>query len=517
MSLHNVFHYLGMQDVADLVARVADGDAGDLRTRADVTATSGDTLDRTATTIGSVADQLFASWTGGAADVAKQALHRAAEERTQQGQQLHRSSQAFSTVADALEKVQSVGRACLAESETMGRTLERILADAADVANAAAPVLGLVNSVVDSVTGVDVAGAVQQFLTANLTPLSDKASGVLATMEQAIADYEAVLREQGEVLRTMPGVVRKDAGPVDLPGDADLRRGALFRSVYGRDPVSDADRLMGQALDAQGSDAGNRVPNANVTVVRIAPVPGAGVVHGAAFIGDPIALNPVTPGDPFNFGDARGFDPSAGPDRARISYDIDYETGVVVVRQNASRSLGGNAATGVPDVGVEQDPSGRTRLRIDGTDALAGDAASDVRGSVRADLLIDPHGGTSAASVSGQATLFPSWEAYQDRAGETGDPLLQQAPLLLPPEHLLGDGPMTRLMLPTMPVGPDPGALDAWRAQYHPGQEDQPMDHGFTLPTAFGDDFYHYPVPNQPYPSVDSFGRLVVPSADRVG
>lgn len=511
MPLHNVFHYLGIQDVADLVERVRVGDPDDLLARADACTSAATTLDRAADDTEAAAAQLSRGWAGQAADAAHRALLRAADARHHQGMQLHQSSSAFATVADALREVQRVGVECLARADALSDVLDRLIDQATDMLNTTVPLLGAANWAVEKVTGVDLEQTANQFLASNLGPIAEEATGVLDRMEAAIAAYESVLREQAEVLRTMPGVVRADAGPIDLPGDAELRQGALFRAVYGRDPVGAQDLLMARALDVQGPDGGNTDPNAVVTVVRIEPVPGAGVVHGSAFISQPGALNPADPSDPLDLGDGRGFNPSADPSDGRVTFDIDYETGVVVVRQNASHSALGQASVGHPDVGVEQAADGSVRVRIDATDPLGGPIATDARGSVRADLVIDPNGGTSAADINGKVTRYPAWEVYQDRSGTTGDPLLQR-----PEDDLPGYAGTANLGRPTVDVGEDPSVLTDWRDRYHPDQQSGPLTGGFSIPSLLGDDFYRYPVHTQPYPSADGDGRLVVPHADPV-
>lgn len=144
---------------------------------------------------------------------------------------------------------------------------------------------------------------------------------------------------------------------LDGPGDANLRRNALFRSVYGRDPVTPNDTLMAQALDMQGDDSGNTDPNSRV-----------------------------------------------------------------VLRQNASHTDSGVAAVGDPSVGVEQDPSGRVRLRMEATNPLAPQIAKDFHMSMRGDLVIDPHGGSGQADINGEVTRFLSWEVYQRHDNAVGLP-----------------------------------------------------------------------------------------------
>ncbi|HWE91232.1 MAG TPA: hypothetical protein VG317_17360, partial [Pseudonocardiaceae bacterium] len=344
-------------------------------------------------------------------------------------------------------------------------------------------------------------------------PIRDQALGLDSQMESAIRSYEAVLREQGTVLRSMPGIVRTDAGPVDGPGDADLRRNALFRSVYGRDPVSANDKLIAQAVDMQGDDSGNTDPNSRVVVLHIKPVPGAGVVYGSAFIGESEVFD-LRLKNPHDHGDHRGFDPNADPSKSRVSYYVDYETGVVVVRQNASHPDSGQAEVGDPSVGIEQDPAGKVRLHVEAANPLAPQVAQDGHVSVRGDLVIDPHGGSGQASVNGEVTRFPSWEVYQRQGNAVPTTLLQRHENDLPG----GTGPALGLPQPTVPVGQHPQQLDAWRQDYHPDQGHESwVQDALQYPLTRGDNFFQYPVGAAPYPSVNGSGALVVPDAHRVG
>ncbi|GAB2910731.1 hypothetical protein GCM10027047_06200 [Rhodococcus aerolatus] len=505
----NVFHYFGLQDVAELVARVDAGDPGDLHTRAEACTSGGAELATQAGNVEAAATALAGAWQGEAATAALQTLRTTVAQRREQGQQLQASASSLTTVATALEQAQAEGHRILGVSEGLSRALDSALDRVRDVLNATVPGAGVLNWAVDKVTGVDLESEAQDLLLSLTNPLREQALGLIDAMEQVIRGYEQVLGAQGEVLRALPGIVRADAGPVDQPGDRELREGAFFRSVYGHDPVTPADRRMAQALDVQGSDATNTDPNARVVVMRITPVPGAGVVHGDAFISADDELNPFSAGG-HDEGDDRGFSPGASAEDGRVSFDVDYENGVVVVRQNASHSTGGDADIGDPSVGIEQDPQGRVRLRVDATNPLAPEIAADNHVSVRGDLLIDPHGGTGPAEVNGAVTRFPSWEVYQDRDGQTGAPLLQRPENELP----LGAGPMVGLPQPTVPVGPHPGDLDDFRTQHHPDQGHDPfLDDLLQYPSTRGDSFYEYPLPNQPYPTVDSRGGLVVPRA----
>jgi uncharacterized protein YukE len=509
----NVFTYFGLQDVSQLAARVNAADASDLDRRATACTAAHGTLQRTSTDLTSLADTLQGGWTGTAAVAAIAKLRDAAAQRQRQATQLQTSATCFTTVAAAIRTAQATAARVSSESVGLGQELDNVLEKVESVINATSGA-GLVNWGVEKLTGVDLEQEATDLLVSLTQPLLDAASGLVSDMQAAIRTYEGVLRTQGQVLRTMPGVVRLDAGPVDTPGDAALRRGALFRAVYGRDPVTPNDMRVARALDMQGDDSGNVDPNARVVVIHITPVPGAGVVYGDAFIGIKNAFDPHSPSSLNDRGDDRGFDPNAAPDDSRASFVIDYENGVVVVRQNASHTDDGHAEVGDPTVGVEQDPSGRVRLQIEAANPLAPQVAQDAHVSVRGDVVIDPHGGVGTADANGKVTRFPSWEIYQSRDGAPPQTVLQRHENDTP----LGTGPMIGLPQPTVPVGQDPGALDAWRHTYHPDQgHESTLSELLQYPTTRGDDFFQYPVGQAPYPSVDGHGQLGLPQAHRVG
>jgi hypothetical protein len=250
-----------------------------------------------------------------------------------------------------------------------------------------------------------------------------------------------------------------------------------------------------------------------VVVLHIKPVPGAGVVYGSAFIGEDKVFDPRA-GSLDDRGDNRGFDPNADPSKSRVSFYVDYDTGVVVVRQNASHADSGQAEVGDPSVGVEQDPSGKVRLHMEAANPLAPQVAQDAHVSVRGDLVIDPHGGSGPAEVNGEVTRFPSWEVYQRQGNAAPATLLQRHEN----DEPLGTGPVVGLPQPTVPVGQHPQELNSWRQDYHPNQgHDSWAQSILQYPLTRGDNFFQYPVGPAPYPSVNGSGGLVVPNAHKVG
>lgn len=510
----NVFSYFGIQDLHDLADRVLSGDPNDLDNRAKLCDRAHQETEKAGTELIRLAGELGQNWEGEAAERGQAELRAAAEKRFRQADQFEQSARSFQTVRDALSAAQQTARKLVGIADTLDKALDKALEYAQQAINALSPALGPLKWGVKKLTGVDLDEKARDILLEFTEPIREQALGLNSAMTFAIRRYEKVLREQGEVLRIMPGIVREDAGPVDAPGDVDLRRNALFRSVYGRDPVTPNDALMAEALDMQGDDSGNTDPNSRLVVLRIKPVPGAGVVYGSAFISEDEVLNPK-PGGLHDRGDGRGFDPNADPDKSRVAFFVDYENGIVVVRQNATHSDSGDAEVGDPSVGVEQDPTGRVRLRVEAANPLAPQIAQDANVSVRGDLVIDPNGGNGKAEVDGKVTRFPSWEVYQRQDGASVPATVLQRQENTEP---FGSGPGVGLPQPTVPVGEHPQTLDDWRRQYHPDQGDESFVEEFLeFPGTRGDDFFDYPVGLAPYPSLNGDGRLVVPDAHKVG
>ncbi|PQM45755.1 hypothetical protein C1Y40_04081 [Mycobacterium talmoniae] len=122
-----------------------------------------------------------------------------------------------------------------------------------------------------------------------------------------------------------------------------------------------------------------------------------------------------------NAGDNRGFDPAAGPERARVSVDVDYENGLVVVRQNPSVNLTtGQVRAGTPTVKVAQRRDGSVYLRYAAADPFSpgGETLAKNTLCVEGELVVQP--GAATPRIGGVVTAFPALEVYNDRAAAPG-------------------------------------------------------------------------------------------------
>lgn len=229
-----------------------------------------------------------------------------------------------------------------------------------------------------------------------------------------------------------------------------------FRNVFGRAPVSPSDWATASMLDPHSYNAKNAGVPPEVRVAKIEPVPGQGVVRANWFIPSQEVLYPSErKGVGHNLGDNRGFNPKFAPEDARVSAIVDYENGVVVVRQNPSVETDtGEAMPGNPWASVSQDSNGTVKLYYNTADPWApfGELPSKLANySVNGNIVVQP--GAAGPSIGGQMTSFPAFEAYHDTpSGSTS-----QVAQVWPPGRADQWGPMTGL--PFMQSVGDQGIL----------------------------------------------------------
>ena len=209
-----------------------------------------------------------------------------------------------------------------------------------------------------------------------------------------------------------------------------------FRQVFGRDPVSHTDWRTAAALDPHTYDPKFRGTEPQVQVVRINPEPGQGEVRVSQFIAqrDVIGFPPWTR----DIGNNRGPDAHFDPEDTKVTTYIDYENGIVVMRQNPSvlqNSDGspGEVRVGAPTGNVKQLPDGSLRIKYDSANPFAPGASKSPTGpmtghteTVNGDLVFTP--GSNGVTVNGTRTDYPSLEVYQDRPdGSTHTVLIDPA------------------------------------------------------------------------------------------
>jgi hypothetical protein len=198
-----------------------------------------------------------------------------------------------------------------------------------------------------------------------------------------------------------------------------------FKQVFGREPTSAADWTTAAALDPHTYDPKFQGVNSQVEVVRIRPAPGQGVVRVSQWI----PQRDVTsfPPNMRDLGNNRGPDSHFDPEDTKVTTYIDYENGIVVLRQNPSveeTSTGapGQVRVGTPKGSVTQLADGSVRIKYDAGNPFAPSITADPNGpfaghtvTVNGDLVFTP--GSGGVQVNGTRTDYPSLEVYQDLPG----------------------------------------------------------------------------------------------------
>ncbi|OBK84807.1 DUF4226 domain-containing protein [Mycolicibacter sinensis] len=275
----------------------------------------------------------------------------------------------------------------------------------------------------------------QRFLTA-------KTRDILTVINDAAADSA----QKADLLRYLAGGYtadkphRPEIQAVDhtvkrSPASGDGRRQNqidAFREVCGRDPVSASDWTTAAALDSHTYDPKFQGVESEVRVARIEPVPGQGVVRASQWI----AQRDVTsyPPPKRDFGNGRGPDSRFDPEDTKVTTYIDYDNGIVVMRQNPSVAVNsdgspGQVKCGVPQGSIMQAPDGSVRIKYDAGNPLVPGLATDRNGplndhrlSVNGDLVFTP--GSGGVHVDGTRTDYPSLEVYQDLPNGTARTVL---------------------------------------------------------------------------------------------
>lgn len=256
------------------------------------------------------------------------------------------------------------------------------------------------------------------YATGAVTPLSKKpadaqqASELEAGIRRAVQDGEAADATLTHAVNLADG----DEKPAPLPmsmtgilGVLDANQGRImsarenqqvaFLELFGRAPTTPADWATASMLDPHSYNPKNGGVPPEVRVAKIEPVPGQGVVRANWFIPSKEVLYPSErKGVGHNFGDNRGFNPNFSPEDSRVSAIVDYENGVVVLRQNPSVETDtGKAWAGNPWASVSQDTNGTVKLYYNTADPWApmgGEVPSKLANySVNGNIVVQPGSG----------------------------------------------------------------------------------------------------------------------------
>ncbi|WP_240563001.1 hypothetical protein [Mycobacterium sp. IS-2888] len=261
----------------------------------------------------------------------------------------------------------------------------------------------------------------------------DDTKASLSKLEGIRDRYSDLLRLSMTNLREQdgydPSFVRGLGDPIpESTGQDEQRRQnqiEAFKQVFGREPSSAADWDTAAALDPHSYDPKYQGVGPQIEVVKIRPVPGQGVVRVSQWI----AQRDVT-SYPFpnrDLGNNRGPNSHFDPEDTKVTTYIDYENGVVVLRQNPSveeTSAGtpGQVKVGTPHGSVTQLTDGSVRVKYDAGNPFAPSITADPNGpfaghtvTVNGDLVFTP--GPEGVQVNGTRTDYPSLEVYQDLPG----------------------------------------------------------------------------------------------------
>ncbi|BCO33848.1 hypothetical protein [Mycobacterium heckeshornense] len=281
---------------------------------------------------------------------------------------------------------------------------------------------------------------------------------ITGELQTVSADWGSLNFEQSGGARPLDNKTLKEA-PGNAADEGKRRQNQIdaFKQVFGREPVSAADWDTAAALDPHSYDPKYQGVPPEIRVVRINPVPGQGEVRVSQWIEQrDVTSNPLPPFTR-DLGDNRRASPNFDPENARVTTYIDYENGIVVMRQNPSvqETDGGGPGqvkVGVPQGTVTQLPDGSVRIKYDAGNPFAPGFSRNPPEpfhpwTVNGDLVFTP--GPQGVHVDGTRTDYPSMEVYQDlpngsthtvlidpaQVGDSGGPALN-----LPRHHDVGIG-----------------------------------------------------------------------------
>ncbi|MFI9508430.1 hypothetical protein [Nocardia sp. NPDC052566] len=144
------------------------------------------------------------------------------------------------------------------------------------------------------------------------------------------------------------------------------------------------------------------------------------MVRSSFFIEQDEVFNPSPNNLGYNRGDGRTANENFDPELSRVTMFVDYENGLVVMRQNPSIKISdGSVKVGTPEANVWQAKDGTVRVNYAAHDPFALSPAKTV-GSVNGNLVFTPGKGvagtpgSTGVTVNGRVGDYPSLEVYQD-------------------------------------------------------------------------------------------------------
>ncbi|MEP7089420.1 MAG: hypothetical protein ABI776_04865 [Nocardioidaceae bacterium] len=286
-----------------------------------------------------------------------------------------------------------------------------------------------------------------------LSALQTSRTGVLGDLRTVLdalapADLRGPTGSYGQAAFTGVAITLSLVAPVDGAEDPVRRaqQAGAFERAFGRPPSGPTEWQTAAALDGTSHIAKDGDTQAVVQVGTITPQPGRGIVRMAFYIPSAEVFNVPD----YDLGDNRGPDSQFDPEASRVTVYIDYETGVVVARQNPSVNTEGEVRVKTPSVLVSQTTTGAVRIQYDAENPFAPPDPTNSH-TVKGDIVVTPprvDGDTWR--IDGEIGDYPAFEAYHDDTLGRTDVLLTDkadnegsfGPLLeLPSHHALGSGP----------------------------------------------------------------------------
>lgn len=354
----------------------------------------------------------FQTWEGTASEEAKKAAAATRKDLDSHGQEALAVAMAADRAADGIEDVK--------------RDLAALRSDAA-AAGFTVDVTG--DRIVTG--GFQGTAAEMQQKSADLQKRLDAILGEASAVDEELANAIA-MADGSSPIQSDPGNPAVAAGgltPDEVAKDAaqQQNRRDAFRQVYGHDPVSANDWRMATALDTHTYGPRDLGAHAQVVAGRFPPQPGHGVVRTNMFIPADKVQNTgkdwkdLTDGRwaPENFGDNRGPSAIADMEGSRVTVMVDYDHGVVVVRQNPTVAVDGQrggAAAATPSVHVLQGGDGKLTIDYNAHDAYEMPLATAGNATVNGRITLEPDG-ASGVKMGGYSTIYPSMETYQYHSG----------------------------------------------------------------------------------------------------
>jgi uncharacterized protein YukE len=237
--------------------------------------------------------------------------------------------------------------------------------------------------------------------------------------EQRIREASARVRDRGNEL---PDWEPPNTEQVDrVEQTRDEASAEAFHDMFGRYPVTPSDWSTAEVLNPNSYTEKYAGVPPSIQVALIEPVPGQGVVRTSSYIEQELVFN--QPWD--DLGDNRTDNPHFDPENSRVTVYVDYENGIVVMRQNPSVDENGTVGVGEPQGEVWQNSDGSVRLSYEATNpfrpsVMGVEAPGAFMPAVNGDVVFTPGQGTpgmpdsTGVTINGTRDDYPSFEAYQD-------------------------------------------------------------------------------------------------------